>query len=72
MTRKYTDAEKEKVLDEILEHFAAEDRRHLRKLRQIRIQGYFMRGLIIAVVLFFVLAPFLVPAAVDLFKFLSP
>lgn len=60
MTKKYTEAEKEKVLDEILEHFAAEDRRHLRRLKMIRIQGYLMRGAIIAVILLFVFWPLLI------------
>lgn len=53
----YTESEKEKVLDEILEALSAEDRRHARKMRMIKIQGYFMEALIIGVFLFFTFAP---------------
>lgn len=45
-------------LREFLDELAAEERRHLRRLKMIRYQGYFMQALIIAVFLFFTLAPF--------------
>lgn len=60
MTQKYTPEEKEKILDEILEAFDAEERRHIRRLKIIRIQGYIMRGAIIVVVLLPVLFPLFV------------
>lgn len=60
MTKVYTQEEKEKAIDEILKHFAAEERRHLRRLKIISIYGYFMPRAIISIVLIIIFWPVLV------------
>ena len=57
MKRKINDAEVDKAVNDILEHFAAEDRRHARKLKTIRWQGYAMQALIWLVFLGYIFLP---------------
>lgn len=45
------------AFDNAMEAFREEERRHIRRLKIIRHQGYAMQSLIIAIVLFFIFAP---------------
>ena len=45
------------AFDKAMESFAEEKRRHLRRLRTIRLQGYAVQALIVGAVLLFIIGP---------------